>query len=165
MLEAAIILACAVAYRLRGSAALSDAGTFIGRLLWSAVAASALTASLAIWWLVATIPFWFLGAIVGRQGAIDLGRMNESPWRMWSSQWWEDALLLLIVGLLTVLGGVFGALFADGRWWFLLAAGLSMPLCYEAGWRIPSTIRHIKQGPELAEVIYGAIIGVGIAAL
>lgn len=157
MLEAAIILACAVAYRLRGSELLSGIGTFGGRALWSAVAAAALAASLASWWLLLTAPLWLFGAVVGRQGAIDLAR-NEG-------EWWKDALLLLFAGLLMVFGGTLGAVFADGRWWLLLAAGLSMPLCYEAGWRIPSMVRHIKQGPELAEVIYGAVIGVGIAAL
>lgn len=152
-----IIVACAIAYRLRGSELLSSIGTAGGRLVWAAVAAICLSVVLGNWWALASLPLWYGGTLLGRGRAIDLGRRE--------GEWLVDALRLLLIGAATVALPVVLTAVVGAMPWGLLLAGLLMPLCYELGWRIPSPIKHLGQGPELGELIFGAVIGAGMVML
>jgi hypothetical protein len=44
----------------------------------------------------------------------------------------------------------------------LLIVGLACPLFYELGYRTPSKIPYLRQGPEVGEVLFGAAIGLAL---
>lgn len=144
--------AAALLFRIRGGLfALS--GTAPGRVIF-AVGMSALSAY-AAWdlWMLLSAPLWYASAVLGWGGALDLGR-NEGTWA-------EDAQALLLRGVWwTYLPGLLFILMGHSPVYLL--PGLLCPVAYELGYRIPLKVKGAYQGPELAEVIFGAMLGIGL---
>lgn len=152
------ILVGAVAFRLRGSDLVHVTPIPMeGRVIWS-VAMAALAFWLAGWdeRMLILAPAFFLGAVPGWKSTIDLGRVEGSRFR--------DALVMVVRGLVWTLpaGAVLWFFGPPASWTFGLA-GLLCPLLYEIGWRVPLRIPHLRQGPELGELLFGAWLGATLA--
>lgn len=158
MTWAAAIAIGAVAFRLRGSALVGDLAPALmpGRHLW-AVAMTGLAIWLAGWSpdLLLLAPAFFLGAVPGWKSTIDLGRVEGSKVR--------DALVMVVRGLVwTLPAGAVLWFFGPGTSWTFGLAGLLCPLLYEIGWRVPLRIPHLRQGPELGELLFGGWLGAAL---
>lgn len=93
----------------------------------------------------------WLGAIAGWWRSLDMGRVEGA--------WLRDFALHTVRGLLWTAPMALVAWLSAGTPWPLLVAGLLCGLAYEAGWRL---VR--RNQTELAEVLFGALVGVGLAA-
>lgn len=147
----------AIGFRLRGSALFEQwtgRGATTARIVCWAIP-MALLADVPLEWLPLLALAFFLGAIPGWYGSLDLGR--------------DDGQVLKDWAIMTVRGVVWTAppaavmTFIDVPISFeLLFVGLLCPVAYTIGWNTPSNINHIRQGPELGEVIFGAFIGASL---
>jgi hypothetical protein len=146
----------AILFRIRGGW-LNLPSTTVGRMVWSVGMTVLPVAATMNWWLLLLAPALFLGCILPWWKSIDMGR-NEGRLII-------DAALQTARGILWVLPAV--ALLYWQYEWAALAAlipGLLCAAAYEAGWRIPSEVPHFSRGAELGEVIFGAMIGAGLAS-
>ena len=143
----------ALANRIRGGL-FPTGSTTIARAIYSAaLTGAALVSTGPDWWLAFLFPAFWLGAILPWFDAIDLGRNDGS--------FWPDFAILAARGpaWTAPAAGVLYGLDHD-HWWIVLIAGLACPVAYALGWTIRSTRRGAHTGPELAEWIFGAVIGV-----
>lgn len=163
MIAAAVILALAVGFRLRGWGGferITGRGATTARIVcW------AIPCGLA-WWALSGAPAWsalamgvaaWLGAIAPWWGSLDLGRQYGG--------WGRDVLMHSARGVLWTLP------MAVVTWWFeapswpwLLAAGVLCGLIYEVGYRLADAARgRLGGGTEIGEVMFGAAIGAALA--
>lgn len=164
-------LAGGAAFRARGSSLVHQfqAIPMEGRIIWSLVAGGLCASVTHDWWMLATIPAWFIGCIPGWFNTLDLGRdyadwetAGMSRFRVWA----EEAAWMAFRGILwTLPAGVVAAVLGTPWPWsaVLALSGIVCPLLYEAAWRIPIRIKHLTQGPEVGEALFGAWIGAMIA--
>lgn len=106
------------------------------------------------WRLAALAPAWYLGSVLAWYKSIDMGRI-EGTW-LW------DASKISLRGITWTILPVGVFYFFGYEAWSLVLAGFLCPLAYELGWRIPSKIKGLRQGPELSEVIFGSFLGLGM---
>lgn len=106
------------------------------------------------WWWLAFPVGWFFGCLAGQGEGMWMGRGGPGD-----NIWWDTADLAGS-GLWNVVVPV-AVLWWTGvpGWWWLLAAGLAKPAAYYVGNRLPVHIQRMEQGPELSEVIQGAVLG------
>lgn len=163
------ILAGALLNRIRGGwlADIIPGGATTKRIAFGAGAGLYAWLAGVAWWQGAILAaLVWLGMTFGWGAYMDMGRnprghldAPEKPiswllgrpgrdWSLWR-RWCFDAAGMTLRGLL-----LFGPL-ALVLPWPIVAGALLMPLCYEIGWRVPSTLPHFTRGPEIAELLFG----------
>jgi hypothetical protein len=91
----------------------------------------------------------------GWYGSLDLGRRECDTAK--------DQAIMAVRGLAwTILPALVVWQFDVGNAIALLVAGLACLLLYELGYRTPSKIPYLRQGPEVGEVFFGAAIGLAL---
>lgn len=116
----------------------------------------------ALVWAVVFAPvvqFWAFGAFA----AVFAGSVVGHARFMGLARWWQYPLLAL-TGLAN-LCGVAAILWwlAFPQWWILLLAGAAKPIAYQAGKICPTLGKNFAQGPELGELFFGFVSGLGAA--
>lgn len=180
MLGVFAIVAGAVLNRIRGGwlTGVLPGGVTVKRIAFGVGAGLIAWAAGLLWWKAALLAVLvWLGMTFGWGAYMDMGRnplghLDEperpifwiigqaAPGWSFRRRWIFDAAGMTLRGLL-----LFGPL-ALVLPWPVVAGALLMPLCYEIGWRVPSSIPHLAQGPEVAEVLFGAAVyAVILAAL
>lgn len=145
------VAAMAAAVRLRGDAiwaGWTGRGVGTARLMVGAVAALCMLASAGMTWAA---PVVGAGLAVGFT-VPELGGLRADGYP-----------LKMVRGLALVALPVAGFWWFGLAWWPMLAAGASLPGCYAIGWAVQSRVWPLRQGPEVAEAILGAALGLGIA--
>ncbi len=154
-------LACAVAYRLRGSELWAQAtgrGVGTARIMWSFVCLAAVAAQAEAWWLpLAVFAVSFPVSTIHQMGSIDMGN--------------RDGTFLRDFALQTFRGGVGGVGIAAAYWlageaWLSpLLGGLAAGPAYALAWRTPVHADHMGKDdpPEAGEILFGAAMGAGLA--
>ena len=107
-----------------------------------------------IWYLwLALIPAFYFGEMVGYSAHWNMGRGNKYTWL-------QDFVYMTLRGLwFTFLPGAVVA-FQSWHYGVLLAvSGLVMGVAYELGWRCPQLGQEFNTGPEVAEFIFGILMG------
>jgi hypothetical protein len=155
------LLVGAIGFRLRGDAIFHEVtgrGATTARLVCWAIPTGLLALATVPWWASVLVALgFFLGAMPGWYGSLDLGRREGSAVK--------DPLIMAARGLAwTILPALVIWQFDVGNAIALLIAGFACPLLYEAGYRIPSKIPYLRQGPEVGEALFGAAIGLAVAA-
>jgi hypothetical protein len=110
------------------------------------------------WWLMLLPVALWLGTVVGWQGSLDLGRNEGARWR--------DFGVMTARGLLWTApaAALLSWVFWPSPAWPLLVAGLACAVCYELAWHMPKTWKPpFAAGPEMGEVLFGAVVGTGLA--
>ncbi len=149
----------AIGFRLRGDAIfqkITGRGATTARIVCWAIPMGLLSLSTVPWWasVWVTVGF-FLGAVLGWYGSLDLGRREGDPVK--------DRLIMASRGLVWTLPAALVVWQFDiGNAIALLIVGLACPLFYELGYRTPSKIPYLRQGPEVGEVLFGAAIGLAL---
>ena len=141
----------AILFRVRGGMWFGDSPHWFTRGMWSVgMGVIVFLSSLNMKAGVYVMPAFFVGTVLPWWGTIDLGRIEGRKDR--------DYALNSLRGLCFTLpaGAVLWWL---GLPWYAGLVGLLCPICYEAGWRINSQIKDLRQGPELGELIFGALVG------
>lgn len=133
------------------------------------------------WWSLLNGPL-FVGMLSFGWGcSMDMGR-NKNAWKQdtdeiyspvlkiffgekvrgesFQKRWRRDFAGLLIRGMMISLPVGLLTGYVTGNYWYI-PIGLTMPLCYETGYRIPVKNR----GPEIAEFIFGAVLFGGFIVL
>lgn len=155
-------LAGAAAYRLRGSVLWSrwtGRGVGTARIMWATVCALVCAAGLPVWWLpIAVFVAHYTGSTLPQYSSIDAGHREGSA----IGDVLKQSGRCLAAGV-----PVAAAYWLAGEVWLppVLAAVAAGPL-YALAWQINSPIEHLGKGgdsPELAEVFYGAAIGLSLA--
>jgi len=156
MITFVCILIGALLFRIRGGLQqIKLPTTTAGRLAWSIgmpLLAYGLRRDLG---LMAMAPAFFLGAVVGMHGFIDMGR-NEGTLR-------GDALTALWRGPVFVWPAA-GVIWLLGYAWVPLGiAGLLCPACYALGHWLPAGPRGLSGGAEKGEALFGAVVGIALS--
>jgi hypothetical protein len=145
----------AIGFRLRGSALFEQwtgRGATTARIVCWAVPMGALSLLTLPWELalLAGAGFW-LGAIPGWYGSLGLtGKKDYAIMAVRGVCWTLPAAMAFVND--APLNAV-----------ALLIAGALCPVAYHLGGLIPSKIENLRQGPEVGEVLFGALIGLAIA--
>jgi cell division protein FtsW (lipid II flippase) len=153
------IIVGAIGFRLRGDAIfheITGRGAITARIVCWAVPMGLLSLSTVPWWasVWVTVGF-FLGAALGWYGSLDLGRNEGDPVK--------DRIIMTARGLVWTLPAALVVWQFDiGNAIALMIIGLACPLFYELGYRTPSRIPYLRQGPEVGEVLFGAAIGLAL---
>lgn len=155
------LLVGAIGFRLRGDAIFHEVtgrGATTARLVCWAIPMGLLALTVVPWWASVLVALgFFLGAMPGWYGSLDLGR-NEGKVN-------RDRLVMAARGLAwTILPALVIWQFDIGNAIALLIAGFACPLLYELGYRTPSKIPYLRQGPEVGEALFGAAIGLAVVA-
>lgn len=97
----------------------------------------------------------FLGAVPGWYGSLDLGRDDGNATK--------DYVIMTVRGFVwTAPAAYVMSMFSIESAIALVIAGLMCPLAYTAGWYIPSKVNHARQGAEVGELIFGALVGMAV---
>lgn len=130
--------------------------------------------------IASTVVAVYVGSIMGWSTYMDLGRNpngyldrgniiddivgKEIKGATFFARWCRDFLGLTIRGFgLSLLIGIVPWIWGiDSTFIF---AGLSMGLCYEMGFRLPSRRKNFQTGPELGEFIFGGYLFVAFYLL
>ena len=146
----------AIGFRLRGSSWFEEVtgrGATTARIVCWAIPMGALSLTNVPWQYSFLVGLgFFLGAIAGWWGCLDLGRNEGSAAR--------DYIVMFFRGILwtlppTIVVYPFDATAGAA----MLIAGALCPVAYTIGWLVPSKIPNLRQGPELGEFIFGGMIG------
>ena len=153
------IIVGAIGFRLRGDAIFQEItgrGATTARIVCWAVPMGLLSLSTVPWWASFLVALgFFLGALPGWYGSLDLGHNEGDPVK--------DRIIMTVRGLVWTLPAALVVWQFDiGNAIALMIAGLACPLFYELGYRTPSKIPYLRQGPEVGEVFFGAAIGLAL---
>lgn len=131
-------------------------GTQTARAMWGAALALPATLVALDWRLLALAgTFWAGYAVIGWLGGMDMGRRD--------GRWWTDALAMLLCGSLRTAPSAALLWWLGYDLWYVLAgAGALCPVTYEIGWRVPTLGTEFEQGPPIAELCFGAVIGTAL---
>lgn len=150
------VLVLAIGFRIRGDAKFM---VWTGRGATTArIVAWATPIGLTAWhlygglWYVGLfmgVAAW-LGAIAPWWDSIDMGRME--------GRWIKDFALQTVRGVIWTAPMAAVALLSAGSPWPLLIAGALCGVVYEIGWRFKA------RQTEIAEAIFGGVVGVGLVA-
>jgi len=149
----------AIGFRLRGDAIFQEItgrGATTARIVCWAIPMGLLSLSTVPWWASVLVALgFFLGAMPGWHGSLDLGRREGDPVK--------DRLIMAVRGLVWVMPAAFVVFpFSEFNTAALCFVGMACPLFYELGYRTPSKIPYLRQGPEVGEVLFGAAIGLAL---
>lgn len=149
----------AVGFRLRGSAIFEEItgrGATTARIVCWAIPMGLVSLYHVPWeWAWAISLGLFLGACPGWYHCTDLGRDDGKVVR--------DYVIMTIRGLVwTLPAALVMAYFNTNASSAMMIAGLLCPLAYTIGWKIPSKIKGLHQGPELGEFIFGGMVGASV---
>lgn len=161
MIEALIgALIGAVGFRLRGSALFEQwtgRGATTARIVCWAIPMSIVSLFAVPWYAAPLVGIaFFLGAIPGWYGCLDLGRDDGKVLRDYAVMLARGIVWTLPAALVYAWAGATPGMYA------VALAGALCPLAYTIGWAIPSTKPNLSQGPELGEVVFGAMIGAAV---
>lgn len=119
--------------------------------------------SALVWWstgrwdvAICCIPAWAFGTLAGQGEGMWMGTGTSPLWR--------DALNLLGSGLWNVCAVAAVLWWFDLAWWPMVVAGAMKAAAYWIGNRVPVHVTAAEQGPELSEILYGAVLGVAVSA-
>lgn len=148
-------LILAAGFRLRGDAAFerwTGRGATTARIVCWAIPCGLVAWGLYGLWYVglAMGVAAFLGAILGWWQSLDLGRVEGT--------WLNDFAMHTLRGVLWTLPMAGVAFLGAGSPWPLLVAGALCGVVYEIGWRFKA------RQTEIAEAIFGGVIGVALVA-
>lgn len=156
-------LICSLGNRLRG-------GLWGDRIGWGATTARIVAWAVPVailsglwyglvWylWIAMGVAAW-LGTIAGWWGrSIDMGRREGT--------WAHDMMWITLRGAAWTLPCA--AVLAYAGFWpgaaLVFVSGALMGVWYEIGWRTPSTIPGLNQGPEVGEAVFGLMFGLCLA--
>lgn len=103
------------------------------------------------WRLLTTIPVWFVGEFAPNGDYLGM----TSVWQFLEATSVGIANVFLPALLMGWLGYHFAAV-------ALVAAGALKGVCYLVAKFIPSKITNFQQGAEMAELLFGLVLGVGV---
>lgn len=145
-----------VGFRLRGSALFEQwtgRGATTARIVCWAIPMS-FVSLFAVPWMYAPLVgvAFFLGALPGWYDSLDLQGIRDYAVMFLRGIAWT----ILAAAVYWWAGNLHGAA-------LITLAGALCPLAYAIGYAIPSTKPNLSQGPEIGEVIFGAMIGAAVA--
>lgn len=150
----------AIGFRIRGSSEFrkwTGRGATTARIVCWAIPMSIVSLNhvpIEYAWMM-TIAF-FLGAVPGWCGCLDLGRDDGKVF--------QDYLVMTARGILWVIpAALVMSFFNQYTSTYMLIAGVLCPLAYTVGWITESSIPNLRRGPELGEFIFGGLIGASLA--
>lgn len=162
-------------YRIRGGY-LPTGSTTLARALWTlGLYGAFLLIFPFVWWHAPIMLFLIFAthAWFGHGQWMDVGRNNvkvDLKGPNFAIQWVVDKFVksgtklsdMLCMGILGGFRHIWALpmAFLDPCIIIYMVGGLFHGVVYELGWRIPSTIKGFKRGPELAEVLIGLLHGV-----
>lgn len=168
MVALAIILACAAAFRLRGSELWNDlthTGTTGGRLLWAATLGVSMQVAFDHVFYAWTLPLFvalaFVAAIPGWPDSIDLGRNEGSFLEDFAYHSLRGCLFTTPVALPLCWVSLPAAAVVS-------ASGLAAGCIYELAWRTKMKSIYLREvemlgtGVPLGEALFGAWIGAAV---
>jgi hypothetical protein len=145
----------AIANRCRGGLITITSGQLARLLLWAIPLAATVAFSSAVFEY--EIEICYVGALIvaafGGACIAAWGKYDTIP-----TAW--NPLMLTLQGLLYVGPvAVIAALLSFKLGAYLLIGGILIAPCYWLGWQIPSTLKGFERGIPIAELIYGAVLG------
>ena len=153
--ELAAPVVLGIGFRLRGAAIferVTGRGATTARIVCFAIPAGLLAWGMGFGWphaLAMGFAAW-LGCLPPWWGSLDLGRQYGG--------FWQDFALHTLRGLVWTAPMALVVWHVGGAWWWLVLAGLLCGVAYEAANRARPT-----RGTETGEVVFGALIGAGLA--
>jgi hypothetical protein len=154
------IIVGAIGFRLRGSAIFEQwtgRGATTARIVCWAIPMGLMSLFTLPWEyaIAAGVAFW-LGCLPGWYGVLDLGRDEGNKLK--------EFILMSGRGILwTLPAALVFAFISPLNAVALLIAGALCPVAYEIGWHIPSKVENMRSGPEIGEILFGALVGAALA--
>lgn len=124
--------------------------TFLGRAIVSTGFGGGAALIHSDWYLLALIPALFVGLLPNWEDVIDR--------KSWLFGVFRGVVLVLPSAYVFFAINTFVG--TDYQWsaGLLIYVGLALPLIYRIGWWVPSKVKGLEQGPEVAEALLGALL-------
>lgn len=138
------------------------------RLMWACLMALVAFSAGLIWWQsLAIIPIFWVGSTTGMFSGFTMGRKN-------GRNIWLDTGCMLVYGSGCLIPLAVAAFFVGLTPLFLISAAVLCPVIYELAWLFPLEIPalgcyhndpvYLTDPPPTAELFWGAIVGMAVAA-